>query len=148
MVWLTGHLMVTWPKQMTMQCLVQKMLMVVRATPSKATKISPHFAVTGRQMDPGILDTKFPLDQASGLSKQRRQEIQDNIEASKKKARERENQKKNRIHLHLQPGDEVLVRLGQKKLPEKEHYEVVRVNGNEITTRNKTSGRVLRRHLQ
>ena len=73
---------------------VQKMLMVVRATPSKATKVSPHFAVTGRQMDPGILDTKFPLDQPSGLSKQRRQEIQDNIEASKKQAREKENKRK------------------------------------------------------
>ena len=40
---------------------VRWMLMVVRATPTHATKVSPHFAATGREVDLGILDTRFPL---------------------------------------------------------------------------------------
>ena len=41
----------------------------------------------------------------------------------------------------------VLVRLGTSKTPEKDHYRVIKCNGNEITAVNINSGRVLRRHL-
>ena len=55
--------------------------------------------------------------------------------------------KKNTVHLDLRPGDMVLVRLGKQKTPEKDHYKVIKVNGNEITAVNVKTGRVLRRHL-
>ena len=58
------------------------MLMVVRATPSDATKTSPHMTTTGREMDPGIIDQKFPVVRKSGLSEDRRRQIQENLEES------------------------------------------------------------------
>ena len=39
---------------------VSRMLMVIRATLSQTTGVSPHYAVTGRHLDPGMLDTDFP----------------------------------------------------------------------------------------
>ena len=57
------------------------------------------------------------------------------------------NSKPNRTHLDLRVGDTVLVRLGNNKRPEKDHYEVTRVRGTNITAVNKTTGRELRRHL-
>ena len=54
---------------------VRRMLMVVHATPSKGNKVSPVYAATGTELDPGIIDEKFPLVTASGLSKEKRQEI-------------------------------------------------------------------------
>ena len=126
---------------------VRRMLMVVRATPTHATKVSPHFAATGRELDPGILDTRFPLVQKSGLTKEQHQEIQKNLKESKEKTREIQNRQKYRVHLKLKTGDNVLVRLGNKKIPEPDTYVVVRVEGNAITARNETSGRVLTRHL-
>ena len=70
------------------------MLMVVRATPTHATKVSPHFAATGREVDLGILDTRFPLVQKSGLSKEQHQENQKNLKESKEKTREIHNRQK------------------------------------------------------
>ena len=50
-------------------------------------------------------------------------------------------------HLELQIGDTVLVRLGNKKIPERDHFLVTNVRGNEITASNKKTGQTLRRHL-
>ena len=126
---------------------VRRMLMVVRATPSKATKVSPAYAATGRELDPGIINERFPLVTASGLSKEKRQEIQENLEESKRKTREIQNRQKYRVHLELKPGDLVLVRLGNRKIPEPNTYVVESVNGNAVVARNETSGRVVTRHL-
>ena len=126
---------------------VRQMLMVVRATPSDATKTSPHMAATGREMDSGIIDQKFPVVPKSGLSEDRRRQIQENLEESKRKNQEIQNRQKFRTHLNLQPGDDVLIRLENHKLPDRDTYEVINVNRNAITARNKTSGRVLTRHL-
>merc|ERR1711881_316020 len=57
------------------------------------------------------------------------------------------NEKRNRTHLELKPGDKVLVRLGQRKTVESDHYTVLSTRGNDITARNDNSGRILRRHL-
>ena len=124
-----------------------RVLMVIRATPSKATKVSPHYAVTGRIMDPGILDTDLPLDPQTGLSLEQYSEISRNLMKSKVETAMKHNSKPNRTHLDLRVGDTVLVRLGNNKRPEKDHYEVTRVRGNNITAVNKTTGRELRRHL-
>ena len=101
-----------------------------------------YFAATGRELDPGILDTRFPLVRKSGLSKEQ-QQIQKNLEESKEKTREIQNRQKYRVHLNLKTGDNILVRLGNKKIPEPDTYVVVRVEGSAITARNETSGRVL-----
>ena len=66
---------------------------------------------------------------------------------SKLKMAVRHNAKKNTVHLDLRPNDIVLVHLGKNKTPEKDHYKVIKVNGNEITAVNLRTGRVLRRHL-
>jgi len=47
----------------------------------------------------------------------------------------------------LKPGDTVLVRLGDKKYPEKEEYVVTEIKNSRIAARNKTTGRVVTRHL-
>ena len=98
-------------------------------------------------MGPGIIDEKFPLVTASRLSKEKRQEIQENLEESKRKTREIQNRQKYRVHLELKPGDLVLVRLGNRKIPEPNTYVVESVNGNAVVARNETSGRVVTRHL-
>ena len=126
---------------------MRRMLMVKRATPAPATKVSPHFAVTGRILDPGILSGNFPINPKSGLSYEQQRKIQQNIMESKLKTAARHNAKKNTVHLDLRPNDIVLVRLGKNKTPEKDHYKVIKVNGNEITAVNLRTGRVLRRHL-
>ena len=41
----------------------------------------------------------------------------------------------------------MLVRLGQNKRPETDHFLVTKVNGKAITATNKRTGRELRRHL-
>ena len=126
---------------------MRRMLMVKRATPAPATKVSPHFAVTGRILDPGILSGNFPINPKSGLSYEQQRKIQQNLIESKLKTAERHNAKRNTVHLDLRPNDMVLVRLGKNKTPEKDHYKVIKVNGNEITAVNLRTGRVLRRHL-
>ena len=100
------------------------MLMVLHATPYRTTGVSPYFAATGRYLDPGILDTKFPRDTSVGLSQEETETIRQNIIPSKMKTIERTNAKKNRTHLELKPGDKVLVRLGQRKTVESDHYTV------------------------
>ena len=124
-----------------------KMLMVKRATPSPATKVSPHFAATGRILDPGILQGGLPLDPQAGLSREEQKKIQENLIQSKLETKRRHDAKRNVVHLELRPGDMVLVRLGKSKTPEKDHYRVIKCKGNEITCVNINSGRVLRRHL-
>ena len=127
---------------------IKKMIMVKRATPSPATKVSPHFAVTGRVLDPGILQGKLPFDQGqSGLSQEQQREIQKNLIESKEKTAKRHNEKRNTVHLYLEVVDTVLVRLGNKKTPERDHYLVTNVKGNEITAENMQTGKVLKRHL-
>ena len=105
-----------------------------------------YFAATGRELDPGILDTRFPLVRKSGLSKEQ-QQIQKNLEESKEKTREIQNRQQYRVHLNLNTGDNVLVRLGNKKIPEPDTYVLVPVDGNTIMARNTMSGCVLTRHL-
>ena len=77
------------------------------------------------------------------MTKEQHQEIQKNLEESKEKTREIQNRQQYRVHLNLNTGDNVLVRLGNKKIPEPDTYVVVRVEGSAITARNETSGRVL-----
>ena len=72
-----------------------KMLMVKRATPSPATKVSPHFAATGRILDPGILQGSLPLDPRSGLSRSKQKEIQENLIQSKLETKRRHDTKRN-----------------------------------------------------
>ena len=124
-----------------------KMLMVKRATPSPATKVSPHFAATGRILDPGILQGSLPLDPQAGLSREEQKNIQENLMQSKLETKRRHDAKRNVFHLDLRPGDMVLVRLGSNKTPEKEKYRVIKVKGNEITAVSIKTGRVLRCHL-
>ena len=59
--------------------------------------------------------------------------IRDNLIKSKENNVRRHNEKKNTVHLELKPGDTVLVRLGQNKRPETDHFLVTKVNGKEIT---------------
>ena len=124
-----------------------QMVMVRRATPSSATKVSPHFAATGRILDPGILQGSLPLDPSSGLSREEQKKIQENLIQSKLETKKRHDAKRNVVHLELKPNDVVLVRLGNNRIPEKDKYVVVNVKGNEITAKNVNSGRILRRHL-
>ena len=127
---------------------MRKMILVKRATPNPTTKVSPHFAVTGRTLDPGILRGKLPFDhEPSGLTKTQNEEIQERIKQGKVKTMERHNKKKNTVHLELKPGDTVLVRLGDKKYPEKEEYVVTEIKNSRIAAKNKTTGRVVERHL-
>ena len=124
-----------------------QMVMVRRATPSSATKVSPHFAATGRILDPGILQGSLPLDPSSGLSREEQKKIQENLIQSKLETKKRHDAKRNVVHLELKPNDVVLVRLGNNRIPEKDKYVVMNVKGNEITAKNVNSGRILRRHL-
>ena len=127
---------------------IRRMLMVKRATPSVATKVSPHFAATGRILDPGIIQGHLPNDPETGLSREQQREIQKNLIESKQKNAQRFNNKRNVVHLELKPGDMVLVRLGKMNAkPEKDNYKVLEVKGNEITAENVNTGRILRRHL-
>ena len=126
---------------------IKRMVMVKRATPHPATKVSPHFAATGRILDPGIIQGELPTDPSSGLSREQQKKIQENLIQSKLDTARRHNSKKNTVHLDLRPGDMVLVRLGNKKLPERDHYRVIKCKGTEITAVNVNTGRVLRRHL-
>ena len=126
---------------------MRRMLMIKRATPNPATKVSPHFAATGRILDPGILDGNLPLDPRSGLSHAEQKAIQANLIQSKLDNKRRHDSKKNTQHLDLRPGDMVLVRLGNNKKPEKDQYKVIKLYGTAVTAVNINSGRVLRRHL-
>ena len=47
---------------------LKQFIMVKRATPHPTTKVSPHFAVTGRILDPGILQGKYPIEEQAGIS--------------------------------------------------------------------------------
>ena len=126
---------------------LKQVIMVKRATPHPTTKVSPHFAVTGRILDPGILQGKSPIEEQAGISSEMRTAIRDNLIKSKENNVRRHNEKKNTVHLELKPGDTVLVRLGKNKRPETDHFLVTKVNGKEITATNKRTGRELRRHL-
>ena len=127
---------------------VRPMLMVLRATPSRTTGVSPFYAVHGRHMDPGLLNTNnFPQDKSSGLSWKETEAIHQNIVQSKLATIERTNKKPNRIHLQLQVGDQVLLRLGQRKTVEEDHFTVVSTRGSDIEARNNRTGRVFQRHL-
>ena len=126
---------------------IRRMLMVIRATPTKTTGVSPYYAATGRHMDPGIIDKEFPRGQSAGLSRKESELIRQNIVAQKMRTNERLNKQPGRVHLPLTAGDTVLVRLGTSKTREKDHFTVTSVRGNEITARNNNSGTVLKRHL-
>ena len=126
---------------------LKQVIMVKRATPHPTTKVSPHFAVTGRILDPGILQGNLPFEDQTGISSEMRTMIRDNLITSKETNVRRHNEKKNTVHLPLQPGDTVLIRLGNNKRPETDHFLVTKVNGAEITATNKRTGREFRRHL-
>ena len=120
---------------------VRRMLMAFRATPSRTTGVSPFYAATGRYLDP-ILDTKFPPDKSSGLSKEETEAIHQNIVRSKLATIERTNSKPNRIHLHLEEGDQVLLRLGKRKTVEDDQFTVVSVHGCDIKVENNRTGQI------
>ena len=80
---------------------IMRVLTVIRATLSEATKVSPHYAVTGHIMDPGILDTGLPLNPQIGLSLEQYSEISRNLMESKVKTAKKHNAKQNRTHLDL-----------------------------------------------
>ena len=126
---------------------LKQVIMVKRATPHPTTKVSPHFCVTGKQLDPGIIQGKLPFEEQSGISSEVRNSVRDNLIASKEQNVRRHNEKKNTVHLELKVGDTVLVRLGQNKRPETDHFLVTNVKGTEITATNKRTGRELKRHL-
>ena len=126
---------------------MKQVIMVKRATPHPTTKVSPHFAVTGRQLDPGILQGKLPFEEQSGITPEIKQMIKENLIEAKEQNVQRHNNQRNTVHLPLEPGDTVLVRLKKNKTPEKDQYVVTKVNGKEITAMNKNTGRSLKRHL-
>ena len=78
---------------------MRKMVMVHRTTPSPTTKVSPHFAVTGRILDPGLVKGKVPFHQHSGLTKVEQKEIHENLIASKEKSKKTHDSKRNVVHL-------------------------------------------------
>ena len=105
--------------------------------PHPTTKVSPHFCVTGKQLNPGLIQGKLPFEEQSGTSSEVRNLVRDNLIASKEQNVRRHNEKKNTVHLELKVGDTVLVRLGQNKRPETDHFLVTNVKGTEITATNK-----------
>merc|ERR1739848_305188 len=58
---------------------LKQVIMVKRATPHPTTKVSPHFAVTGRILDPGILQGNLPFEEQTGMSSEMRTTIRDNL---------------------------------------------------------------------
>ena len=127
--------------------LIRIMLMAKRATPHPAIQMSPHEAVTGRRLNPGLTAGKHPVNPKSGLSDEQQLQLQKDLLASKVKTKLRHDAQRGVSPLVLRPGDRVLVRLGNKKLPEKDPYIVVKVYGKEITARNVNTGKVVRRHI-
>ena len=120
---------------------LKQVIMVKRPTPHPTTKVSPYFAVTGRILDPGILQGKLPFEEQAGITSEMGTEIRDNLIRSKENTVRRHNEKRNTVHLELKPGDTVLVRLGQNKCPERDHFLVTKVNGKDITATNKRTVR-------
>ena len=117
------------------------MLMVLCETPSRTTRVSPFYVVHGCDMDPGLLDTiNFPKDKSSGSSQKETEAIPQNIVESKLVTIERMNKKPNRIHLQLQVGDQVLLRLGQRKTVEDDRFTVASTPGSDIEARNNCIG--------
>ena len=109
--------------------------------------MSPHFAVTRRSLDPGILQGKLPFEEQSGINREVQKMSKDNLIKAKEQNVRKHNEQRNTVHLPLKPGDIVLVRLGRKKTPETDQYVVTKVNGKEITATNMNTGRSIRRHL-
>ena len=109
--------------------------------------MSPHFAVTGRNLDPGILQGKIPFEEQSGITRKVQQMTRENLIEAKEQNVKRHNEQRNTVHLPLKPGDTVLVRLGKKKTPETDQYVVTKVNGKEITVTHQNTGRSTKRHL-
>ena len=90
---------------------------------------------------------QWPRDKSAGLSQEEADTIRENIIKSKLATIERINKKPNRIHLKLTKGDKVLLRLGNRKTVEEDHFTVVSVRGNEVFATNDQTGRLYRRHL-
>ena len=109
--------------------------------------MSPHFAVTGRNLDPGILQGKIPFEEQSGITRKVQQMTRENLIEAKEQNVKRHNEQRNTVHLPLKPGDTVLVRLQKKKTPETDQYVVTKVSGKEITATNQNTGRSIKRHL-
>ena len=126
---------------------IRKMLMVKRATPHPAIRMSPHEAVTGWRMNPGLLQGRFPVDPKVGLTKEQQYEIHRNLIESKVQTKITHDSQRNVRSLDLRSGDYVLVRLGLNKLPERDMYQVINVKGKQVTAINTVTGRIIRRTL-
>ena len=124
------------------------MLMIKRSTPHPSLgNLSPHQAVTGWKLNPGLVSGKMPQDPSVGLTPQQQIQLQKDLLASKVDTKIRHDNQRNVHALELRIGDIVLVRLGQNKLPEKQKFQVIKVYGKEITAIGLDTGRVVRRHV-
>ena len=124
------------------------MLMIKRSTPHPSLgNLSPHQAVTGWKLNPGLVSGKMPQDPSVGLTPQQQIQLQKDLLASKVDTKIRHDNQRNVHALELRIGDIVLVRLGQNKLPEKQKFQVIKVYGKEITAIGLDTGKVVRRHV-
>ena len=126
---------------------LRKMLMVKRATPHPAIQMSPHEAVTGWRMNPGLLQGRFPVDPKIGLTQEQQYNLHRNLIDSKIKTKIQHDSQRNVRSLDLRSGDYVLVRLGLNKRPERDMYQVITVKGKQVTAINTVTGRIIRRTL-
>ena len=70
---------------------LKQVIMVKRATPHPTTKVSPHFCVTGKQLNPGLIQGKLPFEEQSRTSSEVRNLVRDNLIASKEQNVRRHN---------------------------------------------------------
>ena len=122
------------------------MLLGKRATPHPSTGMSPHEALHGYKMNPGIIQGELPTKKTVGLSRTQRKQIQENIIDSKIKTKLRHDKKKNVCASKIREGDKVLVKLDKKEMPLPDVYTVTRVVRTDVTAISDT-GHVVRRHI-
>ena len=122
------------------------MLLGKRATPHPSTGMSPHEALHGYKMNPGIIQGELPTKKTVGLSRSQRKQIQENLIDSKIKTKLRHDGKKNVCVPKIREGDKVLVKLNKKEMPLPETYTVTRVVRTDVTAIS-DSGHVVRRHI-
>ena len=127
--------------------LMRTMLLAKRSTPHPAINMSPHEALTGWKLNPGLFKGRQPLDPKVGLPVERQLQLQKDLIASKVHTKLEHDKKRNVYPLVLRKGDLVLVRLGNNKLPQKETYQVIKVSGKMVMAVGVETGHAIKRHI-